>query len=65
MSLREKGLVSQVIQEFFGSARKEWVLTDRDKVEGSTNPRAKFEKATQEIDPGLNLSLNSPITFLL
>ena len=27
--LREKGLVSQVHQEFFGSARKEWVLTDK------------------------------------
>ena len=27
--LREKGLVLQVVQEFFGSARKEWVLTDK------------------------------------
>jgi len=38
-------------------------LADRDKVERSINPRAKSEIASQEIDNGLNLSPNSPITF--
>jgi hypothetical protein len=61
--LREKGLASQVHQEFFGSTRKEWVLTDkgiRFILEGNQKGASSIALAGRDL---VNPSQDPPIKF--